>query len=90
MGYRAEKLVIDARTDGRAQRQTQATTKPEGQNWPRVKLRVLKYCVENKTNDVSSNGIIYVSCSGSRLVLLGKKPSPEPMLFMIHDAIWRR
>ena len=29
--------MIDARTDGRTHRQTQATTIPEGQNWPRVK-----------------------------------------------------
>ena len=28
----------DYRTDGRTQRQTQATTIPEGQNWPRVKM----------------------------------------------------
>ena len=27
----------DYRTDGRTHRQTQATTIPEGQNWPRVK-----------------------------------------------------
>ena len=29
----------DYRTDGRTPRQTQATTIPEGQNWPRVKSR---------------------------------------------------
>ena len=28
----------DYRTDGRTHRQTQATTIPEGQNWPRVKM----------------------------------------------------
>ena len=41
MSYRANKQVITAhmagRTDGRTHRQTQATTIPEGQNWPRVK-----------------------------------------------------
>ena len=37
MSYRADKLVIDARTNGHTHRQTQATTIPEGQYWPRVK-----------------------------------------------------
>ena len=37
MSYRADKLVIDARTDTHTDRQTQATTIPEGQYWPRVK-----------------------------------------------------
>ena len=36
MSYRADKQVITAHTDGRTHRQTQATTIPEGQNWPRV------------------------------------------------------
>ena len=31
----------DYRTDGRTHRQTQATTIPEGQNWPRVKMLLL-------------------------------------------------
>ena len=52
MSYRADKQVLTAhtggRTDGHTDRQTQATTIPEGQNWPRVKMRVLKYYVENK------------------------------------------
>ena len=29
----------DGRTDGRTHRQMQATTIPEGQNWPRVKTK---------------------------------------------------
>ena len=37
MSYRADKQVITAHTDGRTHRQPQATTIPEGQNWPRVK-----------------------------------------------------
>ena len=36
MSYRADKQVITAHTDGRTHRQTQPTTIPEGQNWPRV------------------------------------------------------
>ena len=32
-----DKQVIDTHTHTRTQRQTQATTIPEGQNWPRVK-----------------------------------------------------
>ena len=43
MSYRADKQVItahimDGRADGRTHRQTPATTIPEGQNWPRVKM----------------------------------------------------
>ena len=38
MSYGTDKLVIDARTDTHTDRQTQATTIPEGQNWPRVKM----------------------------------------------------
>ena len=30
--------MIDAHTDGHTDWQTQATTIPEGQNWPRVKI----------------------------------------------------
>ena len=36
MSYRADKLVIDGHTDTH----TQATTIPEGQNWPRVKMNI--------------------------------------------------
>ena len=36
MSYRADKQVLTAHTDGHTDRQTQATTIPEGQNWPRV------------------------------------------------------
>ena len=41
MSYRADKLVIDARTDThtRTHTQTQATTIQEAENWPRVKLK---------------------------------------------------
>ena len=39
MSYRADKQVIGAHTDGHTDKQTQATTIPEGQNWPRVKKR---------------------------------------------------
>ena len=38
MSYRADKLMIDTRTDTHTHRQTQATTIPEGQYWPRVKM----------------------------------------------------
>ena len=38
MSYLADKLMIDAQMDGHTHRQMQATTKPEGQNWPRVKM----------------------------------------------------
>ena len=38
MSYRADKLVIDTRTDTHTHRQTQATTIPVGQYWPRVKM----------------------------------------------------
>ena len=37
MSYRADKHVVTAHTDGHTDRQTEATTIPEGQNWPRVK-----------------------------------------------------
>ena len=37
VSYRADKHVIDAHPDGHTDRQTQATTIPESQNWPRVK-----------------------------------------------------
>ena len=40
MSYHADKLVIDARTDKHTDRQTQTTTIPEGQNWPRVKIKL--------------------------------------------------
>ena len=40
MSYRADKLVIDTRTDTHTHRQTQATTIPEGQYWPRVKTQM--------------------------------------------------
>ena len=33
------------RTDGRTHRQTQATTIPEGQNWPRVKMSISVRCL---------------------------------------------
>ena len=44
MSYRADKLMIDGHMDVPTDRQTdththtQATTTPEGQNWPRVKM----------------------------------------------------
>ena len=47
MSYRADKLVIDARTDTHIDRQTQATTIPEGQNWPRVKRKRYHKIKEN-------------------------------------------
>ena len=37
MSYRVDKHVVTAHTDGHTDRQTQATTIPEGQNWPQVK-----------------------------------------------------
>ena len=37
MSYRTDKLVIDGHTDTHTHIHTQATTIPEGQNWPRVK-----------------------------------------------------
>ena len=44
MSYFAGKLVIDAHTHtrGHTDKQTQAMTKPEGQNWLRVKNLVRK------------------------------------------------
>ena len=46
MSYCADKPVIDTHTDtrthGHTDTQTQATTIPEGQNWPRVKTRNCK------------------------------------------------
>ena len=36
MRYRADKHVVTAHTDGHTDSQTQATTIPESQNWPRV------------------------------------------------------
>ena len=38
MNYRSDKLMIDGHTDTQTHRHTQATTIPEGQNWPRVKI----------------------------------------------------
>ena len=38
MSYRTDKLVIDGHTDTHTHIHTQATTIPEGQNWPRVKM----------------------------------------------------
>ena len=37
MNYRSDKLMIDGHTDTHTHIHTQATTIPEGQNWPRVK-----------------------------------------------------
>ena len=48
MSYRADKLVIDARTDRHTHRQTQATTIPEGQYWPRVKMHLITGYFFNK------------------------------------------
>ena len=42
MSYRADKPRIDARTDTQTDRQTQATTIPEGQNWPGVKIPAIE------------------------------------------------
>ena len=39
MTYRTDKLVIDGHTDTHTHIHTQATTIPEGQNWPRVKMK---------------------------------------------------
>ena len=39
MSYRADKKVLTAHTDGHTDRQTQATTIPKGQNWPRVNIQ---------------------------------------------------
>ena len=41
MSYRKDKLMIDGHTDTHIHTHTQATTIPEGQNWPRVKMKVL-------------------------------------------------
>ena len=41
--------MIDARTDTHTDRQTQATTIPEGQNWPRVKTYIV-YSLSNERN----------------------------------------
>ena len=40
MSYRADKHVITTHADGHTDRHTQATTIPEGQNWPRVKMGI--------------------------------------------------
>ena len=37
--------MIDARTDRHTHRQTQATTIPEGQYWPRVKIDCIFQCM---------------------------------------------
>ena len=42
------------RTDGRTHRQTQATTIPEGQNWPRVKMPTQPESSQNTVNTVRS------------------------------------
>ena len=39
MNYRTDKLMIDGHTDTHTYTHTQATTIPEGQNWPRVKKK---------------------------------------------------
>ena len=54
MSYRADKQVITAHTDGRTHRQTQATTIPEGQNWPRVKI--VSEFLSIDTNVAGGNG----------------------------------
>ena len=46
MSYRADKLVIDGHTDTHTH--TQATTIPEGQNWPRVKTIWKKWTKTSK------------------------------------------
>ena len=38
MNYRTDKLMIDGHTYTHTHTHTQATTIPEGQNWPRVKI----------------------------------------------------
>ena len=42
--------VLTAHTDGHTDRQTQATTTPEGDNWPRVKTNNNKVEMKYKVN----------------------------------------
>ena len=56
MSYRADKQVIDTHTDTHTLTDTQtgAMTIPEGQNWPRVKIRkhiVLDIALNNSNMD---------------------------------------
>ena len=55
MSYHADKKVLTAHTDGHTDRQTQATTIPKGQNWPRVKM----ICIIEKNSEDKCTFIIY-------------------------------
>ena len=57
MSYRADKLMIDARTDTHTHRQTQATTIPEGQYWPRVKRCDGQTDTDRRTDGQTENSI---------------------------------
>ena len=60
MGYELSRgQARDWRTDGRTHRQTQATTIPEGQNWPRVKTFFCKWQGLNVKNEHNSNKSFY-------------------------------
>ena len=64
MIYGADKLGVDRHTH--RHRQTQATTIPEGQNWPRVKM----ICVSNTF--IENNKIFRLNCSLGDLSFLRK------------------
>ena len=42
LAWTGDELSLTKHTDGHTDRQTQATTIPEGQNWPRVKTSIIK------------------------------------------------
>ena len=65
MSYRADKLVIDGHTHTYTHTHTQATTIPEGQNWPRVKTAT-KY-----NNFYSRNYFGNVVCKLAAILRLG-------------------
>ena len=54
------------RTDGRTHRQTQATTIPEGQNWPRVKKTrvVIKSHSKNMNGQIDELKYQFINCNG--------------------------
>ena len=54
MSYRTDKLMIDGHTDTHTYTHTQATTIPEGQNWPRVKIEIHTFSFNKMPFEMSS------------------------------------
>ena len=54
---RTSKRLPHTRTDGRTHRHTQATTIPEGQNWPRVKTKAVQKLYDRNLHHTGSKSL---------------------------------